>query len=60
MTVGLASCLAYIGPGGGLALLGPLAGVILAVMGALAMIAIWPLRAVFKRVHARTRSAGSS
>lgn len=53
MTVGLGGCLAYIGPGGGITLLGPLVGVILAVVGALAMIAVWPIRAALKRVHVK-------
>lgn len=42
---------AYIGPGGGLALLGPLLGLILAVLGALAMIAVWPARMLWKRLR---------
>jgi hypothetical protein len=43
--------LAYIGPGGGIALLGPLIGLVLAVVGAVAMIAIWPLRILWKRLR---------
>jgi hypothetical protein len=58
MNTTLGSCLAYIGPGGGIALLGPLVGVICAVVGALAMIAIWPIRAALKRAHAKTPSQG--
>lgn len=52
MSTSLAT-LAYIGPGGGIALLGPLFGVICAVGGALAMIAFWPIRAAIKRARAR-------
>ena len=48
MTVMLGGCLAYIGPGGGIALLGPLVGVICAMIGALAMVAVWPIRAALK------------
>ncbi len=46
-----ASLLGYIGPGGGIALLGPLVGVLLAVLGAVGMIAFWPLRALWKRMR---------
>lgn len=49
--VELPTPLAYIGPGGGLALLGPLLGLILAVLGALAMIAIWPAKLLWKRLR---------
>jgi hypothetical protein len=45
--------LAYIGPGGGIALLGPLFGVICAVVGALAMVAFWPIRVAIKRARAK-------
>lgn len=48
--------LAYIGPGGGIALLGPLVGVLLAVLGAVGMIAFWPLRALWKRMRSGKRS----
>jgi hypothetical protein len=58
MTVALGGCLAYIGPGGGIALLGPLVGVICAVVGALTLIAIWPLRAALKRLHAKYNTMG--
>lgn len=58
MTMALGGCLAYIGPGGGIALLGPLVGVILAVVGAFAMIAVWPIRAALKRAHARNHTTG--
>jgi hypothetical protein len=46
----------YIGPGGGIGLLGPLVGVILAVCGALAMVAVWPIRYLLKK--ARSNSPG--
>jgi hypothetical protein len=49
--INTSATLAYIGPGGGIALLGPLIGVIVAVVGALAMVAIWPLRVLWKRLH---------
>jgi nicotinamide riboside transporter PnuC len=45
--------LAYIGPGGGIALLGPLFGVLCAFVGALALVACWPIRALLKRARAR-------
>ncbi len=45
--------LAYIGPGGGIALLGPLFGVVCAFVGALGLIACWPIRAALKRARAR-------
>ena len=51
--------LGYIGPGGGIGLLGPLLGVITAVVGALAMVAIWPLRYMMKKSRA-ARSAANS
>jgi hypothetical protein len=51
MTTSL-TVLAYIGPGGGIALLGPLAGVLVAVVGALAMVALWPLRVLWKKLRA--------
>lgn len=44
--------LGYIGPGGGIALLGPLFGVAVAVLGALAMVAIWPIRFLIKKMRA--------
>lgn len=47
--------LGYIGPGGGIALLGPLFGVLAAVAGALGMIAFWPLRALWKRLRSGKR-----
>lgn len=50
------SLLSYIGPGGGIGLLGPLFGVIAAVVGALAMVALWPIRYLLKKV----RSGGGS
>lgn len=46
------SMLAYIGPGGGIALLGPLAGVLVAVVGAVGMVALWPLRMLWRRLRA--------
>lgn len=49
--------LAYIGPGGGIALLGPLFGVLAAVVGAIGMIAIWPLRALWKRLKTQKQSS---
>jgi len=42
----------YIGPGGGVALLGPLLGVLCAIAGAVAMIAFWPIRAAIRRIRA--------
>ena len=48
--------LGYIGPGGGISLLGPLLGVILAVVGALVMVAFWPIRLMIRRV----RSTGNT
>lgn len=42
--------LAYIGPGGGISLLVPLIGLVVAIVGALATIAIWPLRLFWKRL----------
>ncbi len=45
------SLLGYIGPGGGVALLGPLVGVVVAIVGAVGMIAFWPLRALWKRLR---------
>lgn len=48
--------LAYIGPGGGIALLGPLVGVVLAILGAVGMVAFWPLRALWKRMRAGKNS----
>lgn len=50
--------LGYIGPGGGVALLGPLAAVVAAVIGAVAMVALWPLRLLIRRLRAG-RSATS-
>ena len=47
----------YIGPGGGIALLGPLVGVLMAVVGALAMVAIWPIRYMLKKGR-ETRDEG--
>ena len=43
--------LGYIGPGSGISLLGPLLGVLLAVVGALVMVAFWPIRLLIKRVR---------
>ena len=43
------SLLAYIGPGGGIALLGPLLGVVLAVLGALFMVVLWPIRMMLRK-----------
>ena len=53
--------LGYIGPGGGIALLGPLFGVAVAVLGALAMVAIWPIRFLLKKMRsgANTQSAAT-
>ena len=48
--------LGYIGPGGGIALLGPLLGVALAVLGALAMVAIWPIRFLLKKWRSNSSS----
>ncbi len=42
----------YIGPGGGIALLGPLLGVLCALGGAIAMIACWPIRSAIRRARA--------
>ena len=50
------SLLSYIGPGGGIGLLGPLIGVIVAVVGALAMVALWPIRYLLKKA----RSGGAT
>ena len=50
--------LGYIGPGGGIALLGPLVGVLLAVVGALAMVALWPIRYMLRK--ARSGDSGPS
>ena len=47
-----ATLLAYIGPGGGIALLGPLVGVVLAILGAVGMVAFWPLKALWKKLRA--------
>ncbi len=47
----------YVGPGGGIALLGPLVGVLLAVFGALFMIALWPIRLMIKRARRASDSA---
>ena len=47
------SALAYIGPGGGRAVVGPLLGVVCAFVGAIALIACWPIRAALKRARAR-------
>lgn len=55
--ISIATLLAYIGPGGGIALLGPLVGVVLAILGAVGMIAFWPLRALWKRMRAGKNSA---
>jgi hypothetical protein len=52
----MTNLLAYIGPGGGIALLGPLFGVICAVVGALAMVAFWPIRAAIRRTRSRKAS----
>jgi hypothetical protein len=43
--------LAYIGPGGGIALLSPLLAVGGALLGAVAMIACWPIRSAIKRAR---------
>lgn len=43
--------ISYIGPGGGIALLGPLLGVIGAVIGAVAMVAFWPIRIWIRRIR---------
>jgi hypothetical protein len=51
--------LGYIGPGGGIGLLGPLLGVIAAVVGALAMVAIWPLRYMMRKSRAARNAANS-
>lgn len=48
----LPTLLGYIGPGGGIGLLGPLAGVLLAVLGALVMVLFWPLRLLFRKLRA--------
>ncbi len=44
-----AALLGYIGPGGGIALLGPLLGVLAAAGGALLMVVIWPVRMLLKK-----------
>jgi hypothetical protein len=49
----------YIGPGGGIGLLGPLLGVILAVVGALAMVALWPLRYFIKKARSARTEQGT-
>jgi len=49
--LGTLNTLGYIGPGGGITLLGPLLGVIVAIVAALSMIAFWPLRALWKRLR---------
>lgn len=45
--------LAYIGPGAGLELLGPLLGVLMAAGGALLMAAAWPLRWLLSKLTRR-------
>ncbi len=51
MSVELPIILGYIGPGGGIGLLGPLFGVISAVVVALVMTALWPIRMMIKRIR---------
>ena len=45
--------LAYIGPGAGIGMLGALAGVLLAVGGALLMALAWPLRMLVRKLSAK-------
>ena len=54
------SLMAYIGPGGGIALLGPLVGVVLAILGAIGMVAFYPLKAMWKRMRAGKNNAEQS
>ena len=54
---GLNSLLGYIGPGGGMALLGPLLAVVCSAAGALALVAIWPIRRLIKRFHSSNGAA---
>lgn len=49
ISASILSLLGYIGPGGGIGLLGPLVGVLIAVIGALAMVALWPIRYLIKK-----------
>lgn len=48
----LPTLLGYIGPGGGITLLGPLLGVFAAIFGSIAMIAFWPLRMWLRKMRA--------
>ena len=51
------SVLAYIGPGAGLGLMGALIGLMLAVLGALSFVVLWPLRMLFRKREATDASA---
>jgi hypothetical protein len=55
MVAGITSLalLGYIGPGAGIGMLGALAGVLLAVGGALLMALAWPLRMLLRKATAR-------
>lgn len=55
-----ASLMGYIGPGGGIALLGPLLGVLAAVFGALLMVALWPIRILWKKARAARKESPST
>jgi hypothetical protein len=47
------ACLAYIGPGAGLGLMGALVSLLVSVGLALLMVLAWPMRAAFKKIKAK-------
>ena len=46
-------CLAYVGPGPGLTMIGALIGLLATLLVALSAIALWPVRALFRRWRQR-------
>lgn len=53
MLPALPFCLAYVGPGPGLTMIGALIGLLATLLVALSAIALWPLRALFRRWRQR-------
>lgn len=52
------SAFAYVGPGAGLGLMGALIGLMIAVLGAVSFVVLWPLRMLFRKRE--VAEAGSS
>jgi len=57
LLLGAGPALAYIGPGAGITMIGALIGVVMAVLGAVAAILFWPIRAFLRSRKAKAGAA---